>query len=833
MKRLLLLCLVSGCGQLFTAQGNDFPCDYTQAPEVRDAVCAPGEVCGPDDRCRRFQYEGPQFEGKAVLPDSRAAKRVHPIALVEPVHHVLAQERTPLLSTRTGGPAVAISASGRATFIGEGELSPVGTIEGYQKLAVPGFGEGQALLTGLVGVVDGGVEQVSPRAPVVFGTGWGGATENRAVVGATGLRSGLGAVVVLRGGMLAQPGSGVLRGADPRLQPLETPTGLAVPLADGGFASRVVDALVVPAPLLRVAPAGSVLVAVTAHGFAVRSLVSDAGFDEGFHPLHEAPVEIEGLALGDGPTPVTKLVRSASGRTWVLARGGQVSTWVLTSGASPTMTRAFSDCVVCGGGDLVGLAAVETPQPAVEVLCATRRENRERPDLRVERVVGAAVTSGLACLTEEVTPTFDLARLAIARLQNGRPAIAQDESTGVGVALGGVSGQLWVGDGFSSARPLFLERVPLAGGALESRDGGVLPVALTDQFLSAPLSDTNGWAVQRLGAGQPPPADLRPRAIVGGVPGWMVSSGADLVKVAFRNDSRLELQLGFGPRLVDARGEPVRTSQLFAEGLEEFDGGVRAFVVTADDSLYLVPNDFTPAEVPRVLPPVTPVLSPEPASPIRSFALERTPVFTNGVDRVRGYAVTSRNLFELVLSGTPARWDARPLQLAPGDPLEVWMDHPRGGLGRVGYRQGSVYTLPGGFELVRPDDAGQPAEVLDYENLGGWPVAWSTTGAWAAFWDLRADGKLDNKLDSGVLGKPMVWRKLTLPDGGEPWLEVVDGGVRAPPGRLLVVAAPTRFENAKSNDAFLLLLFTPGEVYELATMSRAGSIVTQEPTKAP
>ena len=48
-----------------------------------------------------------------------------------------------------------------------------------------------------------------------------------------------------------------------------------------------------------------------------------------------------------------------------------------------------------------------------------------------------------------------------------------------------------------------------------------------------------------------------------------------------------------------------------------------------------------------------------------------------------------------------------------------------GGLGRVGYRDGEVFTLPGGFLLVNelPRDAGLPPQVLDYENLGGWPVA--------------------------------------------------------------------------------------------------------------
>src|SRR5581483_4807093 len=113
-------------------------------------------------------------------------------------------------------------------------------------------------------------------------------------------------------------------------------------------------------------------------------------------------------------------------------------------------------------------------------------------------------------------------------------------------------------------------------------------------------------------------------------------------------------------------------------------------------------------------------------SPIRSMTLERSAVGTDGVSRVRGYLIAGRQLFLVTFDGTPPRWTATPLLLQGGQPVEVWMDNPLGGLGRVGYGDGEVFTLPGGFLLTNPlprGDGGTAPQVLDYENLGGWPVA--------------------------------------------------------------------------------------------------------------
>lgn len=817
--RIAALLLLSGCPGLLTEKGNDFPCDFTQPPQVRDAVCARGEVCGPDNLCRAFHYEGPQFEGRAVLPDSSNARAVHPLRLSAPLTLIAAVERAADgFSTRTGGPVAVATAQGFMRIV-EGEVSaPMGTPARYAHVSAAFDGGGYGVLP------DGTLEVIQSQTALLFDGTWPVTAAQKPVHGAVGLRTAQDTTVVLRGEM-PPASSGVISKDGTTVAPLEGPQGAF--FADGGSSGRLLDVAVIPPGTVSDDPQlATVLVGATAGGFVFRGYNKFGVLAPAWTPLHDGPVTLAELGPQAVPGPRVRLMHSPEGRTWALLADGLLSTWVYSSRPAPVMASAFNECKVCGAGAALAFTPLETPQPAVDVLCAVL--NKGRLETHLERVVGAVLTPDQPCVTEELVPRFDLSQLALRPAAIGA-GVVQDESLGVGVALGGQRGQVWVGPALSAARPLFLDRVPLAGGTFTRPDGGRVPVAVTDLYMASPQSETNGWAVQRASANAVSD-DLRARAFVGAAPGWTVTTGGDLAFASVDPKRPLEVSVQFGPQLVDGRGDPARTANVFAEAVEEFDGGVRSFVISADDSLYFLPGSaLSLSDQPRVSPGLTPVLTPEAATPIRSFTLERTPVFTNGVDRVRGYAVTSRNLYRVELAGTPARWQAAPLALAPGEPVEVWMDHPRGGLGRVGYRQGSVFTLPGGFELARPNDAGEPSNVLDYENLGGWPMAWSSTGAYAAYWDLRADGRLDNKLDSGVLGLPMVWRKLTLSDGGEPWLEATDGGLRAPPGRLFVEHDQPRLENGRQVDRFTLFLFTPGQVFELATLVRSGSVVSSLP----
>ncbi len=136
--------------------------------------------------------------------------------------------------------------------------------------------------------------------------------------------------------------------------------------------------------------------------------------------------------------------------------------------------------------------------------------------------------------------------------------------------------------------------------------------------------------------------------------------------------------------------------------------------------------------------------------------------------------------------------------LGGGQPKEVWFDSDRSALGRVGYADGQIFTLPGGHQLALPIEGG--GEVLDFENFGGWPVAFTTTGLWAAGWPLHADGGVNNRFDDGRSNRPMTWRALTLVDGATPWTDKKQG----------------RLFTQRDDEGLRLLLFLDDQVWELA-----------------
>jgi hypothetical protein len=134
-----------------------------------------------------------------------------------------------------------------------------------------------------------------------------------------------------------------------------------------------------------------------------------------------------------------------------------------------------------------------------------------------------------------------------------------------------------------------------------------------------------------------------------------------------------------------------------------------------------------------------------------------------------------------------------------------------------------VYTLPGAFPLARSLiasgvltglDAGAQVAVEDYENLAGWPAAYTRSGLFVASYDVLPDGGLDNKLPDGRLGKPMTWKRVRLSDGSEPWLGKA--------GRLQVVKGP-RVGGGIYTEEWTLVVFTPDEVYEAAAATRSNA----------
>ncbi len=843
--------LVAACKGLLVDQGNDFPCDFSQPPSVRDAACAPGETCGVSNHCQRFVYEGPQFEGKPTFPDPTVGGKVHPLVLDSPVSAVavLGYGRT-----RTAVATTAADGSQKLFFVDPPDVDG-GPLPGSL-----------GVLEQVAMVEDGGVyllyrSPASGNASYVFDGGCVvGQNQNpdagQCLPTSRSFRVGDEVAGLLRplGGnnsagqvdlfgtyfpFLLHPPSAPDAGSDGGVD-----AGPPPPVLDLQWVGRSAAFLDLPADGGAVP---QVPVAFTNDGFWVRQYQDLADEqDSGWVNL-----------LGEGEEPASGGVpaffrRNANASVWGLgfnffaadggpALGCRLSTWLLgralNNPGSMAFSRAWSDCVPCpkvGQSDgsfavglIIGVAAKHNGVPTVEVLCSTAGK------VSLVEVLGStAADVGQTCETRPLSLPFNPQRVAM-RAQDPRlPMPIQDEASGFTVGVGGTEGEVWSGIAYSTALPVYLERVPTETGLFTLLDGGEAPVAVTDGYLAAQTSN-NGFKTFRVSDNQG--NAIQPRAGVGLAPGWFVDVSGRLLQLTPTDKSQPDL--AYGPQLLNAHGQPA-SEPFFGEAVVSvLDHSLVSFVMAADDSLYLVPSPSAGSD-PAAAPTVLPILSPEPTVPVRSFTLERTPIGTNGVDRVRGYLVTSRNVYEYELSGTPPRWSSTQLPLSSGEPLEVWMDNPRGGLGRVGYRDGTVLTLPGGFLLA---SAEPPLQVLDYENYGGWPVAYATSGLFVARWDYDdAAQTLLNKTDAGVPSLPMTWRRLALPDGGEPWMASVDGGAPAArSGHLQVVSeidyslpdggllppgvSPASVDGGAtlhSEQGFKLLLYLDDAVYEVGRMSR-------------
>lgn len=788
MRRLLFCLLLAACPGLFTAQGNDFPCDFSEPPGVRDEACSSGDVCGVDNQCRRFRYEGPQFEGRPTFPVFSDGGRVlHPMTITGPVEFITRTPRDTI--TLPSGPiareSVAFVKTPTALYSVDGPFVDVSSLT--------------TELTDLV--VIGRLD----RAFTVIGRGQ-------------------------RGNLAVQDGPGPARPVMPLVSPSRLRAfevdGQSVVVAVGqetgqvttdnntaAFtrwpATSVFD--VAPGPL--VAPrqrAGITL--LTRDGLAFRLR------DGGIEPVGE-PFTVE---------PGAVLSSDSSGSVYAVIRQqgpdlGILSTFeVSRTGQEFDVSQPWNDCTPCkpARAPFAMTPGQDGEGVFVDVLC---------PDglLRVRGASGLAVRD--SCESEPRTLPFDFAQLGRRTAPAFGDIAQQDVATPVGFLGGGRQGQVWAGTSLSEAKPLFLDRVPsdLERISIQTETGGeaLALLALTNTGIFVRPEDpqlaarTNGFARVEL----PDLGDKRLAGLVHESLGWTVLSSGDLFyfKPALRTGmvpSRDGGTVGrFGPQLVDGRGEPV-SRVLRGEAINDFDGELVSMVIAADDSLYFVPAPET-AGAPGNLGTLSPQVTPEPSSLIRSIALERTPIGTDGVERVRGYVVTSRNVYEFKLGGAPLQWTTTPLKLSGGEPMEVWFDNPRGGLGRAGYRDGTIFTIPGGFQLTESlpaTDAGVPAAVIDYENLAGWPVALTTTGLFVARYDATADGRLDSRFPDGGLNKPMRWREVTLPDGSRPWLKN-----RRVEGVLHVQGEPEADAGAVYRRLFRLFVYLPDQVIEVGTHERS------------
>jgi hypothetical protein len=765
--------------------GNAFPCDFSKPPQVRDAVCSPGDVCGVDNRCQRYVYEGPQFEGLPTFPDfADAGTQLHPALLRGPID-VIARAA---LNVQNPSPAVIVHSS-RGYF--RVDVSPPSVTPLDLGPGVPERIDDVVFLRreDATVVVARSSSAIPQNDNVVFSST---SRMNRVADGAQDLRALRIRLIDAESSQLAV----LTTGPETRVGTIRT-VGPRDEFEELGRGVALLDVAAGP-PLL--AARGRLLTVLASDG--IRSLAGDGGTQ---------------LVLGRSFPAASLLQSENTGTAFAVLsfRGGPqtnapvLATYQVTrTGQSLTLDVPFSDCVPCSGNVLALTPGLDVDGVFVDVLCAAEG---------LKRVRGASTREG-PCLAESQPAPFDVAQVAERprRFSDGTSVLmaVQDFGGAGGFVAGGKNGEVWVGRTIGDAVPFLLDRVPKD---VSSSADGLTTFALTNAGLYVRTNEQGFILASANGRN-------RIAALVAGSQGWAVDGEGHLSVPVGRT-------IRFGPRLVDGRGDAV-SRVLSGEGFTNSDGGLVSMLIAADDSLYFIPTPEAPSGVPGVLGEVTPQLTPEPSVLIRNFALERSPLGSNGVDRMRGYVVTSRNVYEFKLGGRPLQWNATPLRLSAAEPVEVWFDNPRGGLARAGYRDGTVFSIPGGFELVTalPEtDGGVAAAVLDYENLGGWPVALATTGLFVAQYDRRPDnGRLDNRFSDGGVNKPMTWREVALPDGTRPWLTFDRRlGLRSLPGKLHVVAEPQQGSDRAYRRTFRLLLFLPDRVLEVGRHTRTNVSVPE------
>jgi hypothetical protein len=236
------------------------------------------------------------------------------------------------------------------------------------------------------------------------------------------------------------------------------------------------------------------------------------------------------------------------------------------------------------------------------------------------------------------------------------------------VAQYGAHGQVWVGDAFSTAVPLFLDEAPLGLARARPDDGGVGEVVAV-----APTSI--GWF--RADAGIL--ARQGPESVA------TVEGGDDQLISASRRIVRLDVEPGgvpsASPRRVaeldvlpaDFRA-PVHA--LYTSG----PAGGRGLWVSVFDSLYVGVEGQPSVPVPLMV-------VPQPGVAI--LAIAALPASDGGV-ATEGYAATRTSVLHLAATSASS-WSASAVSMPPGRVIKVWLD---GASARAGYDDGRVVSLP-------------------------------------------------------------------------------------------------------------------------------------------
>jgi hypothetical protein len=738
----------AGCeSRLPLEAGNAWRCRFADAPGERDAACPSGWVCGVDDRCREFRRaEIFPCEGACNYPDllTAGAGIVYPPEPRQPLANVFVE----WLGTNSYGVAVRAQGSPQLERLNPQCLrwepphpipSQVSVLRGLLTHRAP-----DGTLVRLY--LDGSNGSVFSEP---FGYALDGATPLARVSGLRYLRP-----TPMSNGV--EHAALVVRDV---VDPLHPP-GLTPAKSVGELE-------------LRVGAAGQVRPLFVPYDLPPGETVRDARVLQG--PLSARPVLLTDTAVHLGapggaagsweaffaPVPDnwrgTRLALGADQETWAVVMeqlvNGKVrhavSAWRVST---QTPRELFPHCVPCGAGTVEQVVPFTAQGGGVDVFCVTGDgAGGQRRDL--VRVVGA---SGGQCERAPVSPLF-----------HPQAVTAFDDSLGAPV-LGTGDGNLWYARSLADAVPYFLERAPTG----VSRHAGRL-LAFTEHYLAVEVPGDAAAGIPPFGMVVVASGDMpRPAAAIRGLAGGFIFPGGFTVKVDsaaqpgpgeeclgdLPEDRAPPVTFVHGPRLLGPTGQPAE-GPYQAEAVEHSTGRV-SLAASAGDSLYFEP-ELTFGGGAGEAPGLIAQLTPEPNFPIRAIAVDQSLRNTASDPRdLHGYLVTSRRLFEFTQLRETRRWTLDELHLTGGEPAGVSMLFRDSSAGRVIYRDGNIFTLPSGFQLVEGQTLGPSARVTSTVNAGGLPLALTDQGVFVA----RPDDAAPDEA-AGERYRLWKWQPLDVPAG--------------------------------------------------------------------
>ncbi len=300
-------------------------------------------------------------------------------------------------------------------------------------------------------------------------------------------------------------------------------------------------------------------------------------------------------------------------------------------------------------------------------------------------------------------------------------------------------------NGLSDYTPVTLDRPPLFAHSYSTMMGSRL-VAFGQRSIYRETPNL-GVALHELAEGDAPAPAWVSRS-------WLLYDDGRVGLLSNLERAAQDAEIIAVPTRRDLRGPIVGTI---------VQASMRSFLVmTAYDTL--LAGDLSNASVARPA-AIEPKLVPEPGIRILSVALLDAP--SDATELAEGFLLTENRVF-LLTAQSEQRWTVSQIDVPEGQWLEVWTDRDRGRLGR---RDGTVYSLPSGVAIAEPIEGDRT--VLDFQAHCGRAYALTADGLWRL--DAAADSPIGKWQRETVLPARANWQKMYGAATGDLWVFSADG----------------------------------------------------------